>query len=213
GAEALDFYRKSLRADPGLDDAAYRFQGLIANQEDFDQAEKLYEELVKLAPGNGLIHNNFGLRLRDWAEPRGAQKPDPPTEVKRKIRRSSEVYEIAARLLPEDAQIQSDTGLLFEFYPCIRDDDKAQSYFTRSLELSDYCYRDAFDGLARLCRRAGRWQILQEYAANVIDSLDNGGQAIAPVSGSEPQALLNETPGLRARAEAALREAEGHLKR
>jgi len=209
--EALEQYREALRLDPAFDEPAYRFQGIATMKADIERAEKLYEELIKLAPGNALIHNNYALLLRDWAERRGATGNDPPQEVRRRIRRSGEVYEIAASLSEDDPQIQSDTGLLFEFYPCNRDDAKAERYFTRALVRSDYLYRDAFDGLARLCRRARRWEVLRDFAEGVVAAIDRGGVAIAPTGGGEPRELATETPGLRARAEAALAEANQKL--
>jgi len=209
--EALDHYRQALRMSPEFSEAAFRFEGLATTKADIDRTEKMYEELIQLATGNALIHNNYALLLRDWAERRGATGNDPPAEVRKRIKRAGEVYEIAARLLEEDSQIQSDTGLLFEFYPCNRDDDKAERYFTRSLVKSEYLYRDAFDGLARLCRRTKRWEVLRDFAEGVIGSIERGGVAIAPTGGGEPRELPTETPGLKARAEAALAEANKKL--
>ncbi|MFB3066462.1 MAG: tetratricopeptide repeat protein [Planctomycetota bacterium] len=209
---ALKLYRKALKLDGAHEMAAARFEGLIRMAGDIDKAEKLYEELIKLAPQNGLVQNNYAFILRNWAERRGAMAKQPPTNLRQRIKRSSEVYEMSAANLPDDPQIQSDTGLLFEFYPCNRDDDKAIKYFTRSLDLSKYLYRDAFDGLTRLCRRTERWELLYDYADGVVGAIDGGGHAIAPVGGSEPRELPAETPGLKARAVKAMQQAEPHLK-
>lgn len=212
-AGALDAYREALKDDPAHENAAFRFEGLIRGAGQFEDQVKLYDELIKLAPENAIVHNNYALILRDWAEQRGASKMDnPPEEVRKGIRRAGEVYEIAARLLPDDPQIQSDTGLLFEFYPCNRNDEKALQYFTKSLEASEFSYRDAFDGLNRLCRRTSRWDVLRKYAEQVADAMDSGKDAIVPLNAGEPQPVPAETPGLKARAEAAVRDAEAKLK-
>jgi tetratricopeptide (TPR) repeat protein len=211
--KALDGYREALRLAPGYADAAFRFEGVIRTRQDMDRAEKLYEELIKLAPENVDVHNNYALLLRDWSEAtRRATDADPPAEVKRRIKRSGEVYEAAAALSP-DPQIQSDTGLLFEFYPCNFDAEKAKRYFIKSLQNSDFAYRDAFDGLDRLCRRTGDWETLADSAERVVGSMERGNHAIAPAGAGPAEARPNESPGLKARAEAALRLAQEKLKK
>ena len=210
---ALDHYRKALKAQPDYKDATDRFYLLaIVKRGDIEAASKLFEELITLAPNTSGVHNDYALILRDWAEKNGATGREPSQEVRQRIKRSGEVYEIAARLAPDDPQIQSDTGLLFEFYPCNFDAAKAKRYFTRSLDISGYVYRDAFDGLFRLCVRTGDWTTLRDYAANVVDALDVGGRhAVAPKGSGPPQELPNETPGLLARARSALKQAEEQL--
>jgi len=210
---ALDHYRKALKAQPDYKDATDRFYLLaIVKRDNIEEASKLFEELLTLAPNTTGVHNDYALILRNWAEANGATGQDPSREVRQRIKRSSEVYEIAARLAPDDPQIQSDTGLMFEFYPCNFDAAKAKRYFTRSLDISGYVYRDAFDGLFRLCVRTGDWETLRDYAANVIDSLAEGGRhAVAPVGAGVPKELPNETPGLLARARSALKQAEEKL--
>ncbi|MHC4547884.1 MAG: tetratricopeptide repeat protein [Planctomycetota bacterium] len=211
---ALDAYRKALKAQPDHPDAATRFYNIaITRSAEIDAAEKLFEELIKLAPNTGLVHNDYALILRNWAEAtRTATSKSPPERVRRRLKRSGEVYEIAARLIPDDPQIQSDTGLLFEFYPCNFDPAKAKRYFTRALDISGYVYRDAFDGLTRLCQKTKDWKTLKVYAEYVIDALvEQGKIAVAPVRGGAPKELPNETPGLIRRARNALKLAEENL--
>jgi len=210
---ALGHYRKALKAQPDYKDATDRFYLLaIVKRADIGAASKLFEELVTLAPNTAGVHNDYALILRNWAEANGATGQEPSQEVRQRIKRSGEIYEIAARLAPDDPQIQSDTGLLFEFYPCNFDAAKAKRYFRRSLDISGYVYRDAFDGLFRLCVRTGDWTTLRDYAANVVDALDQGGQhAVAPVGAGQPKELPNETPGLLARARSGLKQAEARL--
>jgi tetratricopeptide (TPR) repeat protein len=212
--KALAAYREALRLSPGYSDVAFRFEGIIRTKApQMDDAEKLYEELIKLAPENADVHNNYALLLRDWAEAsRRATDKDPPAEVRRRVRRSGEVYEIAAGL-SQDPQIQSDTGLLFEYYPCNFDAEKAKRYFTRSLQVSDFAYRDAFDGLDRLCRKTSDWETLADYAERVVGSMERGNHAIAPTGGGPAEAKPNETPGLKARATAAMRLAQEKLRK
>jgi tetratricopeptide (TPR) repeat protein len=211
--KALGHYRKALKAQPDHTDSTNRFYGIaIVKRGNIEEASELFEELITLAPNTSSVHNDYALILRNWAEPKGAAGQDPPREVRQRIKRSGEVYEIAARLAPDDPQIQSDTGLLFEFYPCNFDAQKAKRYFTRSLDISGYVYRDAFDGLTRLCVRTSDWKTLRDYAANVVDALGDGGRhAVAPVGAGVPKELPNETPGLLARARSALSRAEAKL--
>jgi tetratricopeptide (TPR) repeat protein len=210
---AFDYYRKALKAQPDYKDAADRFYGMaIVKRANIKEASELFEELITLAPNTSGIHNDYALILRNWAEANGATGQDPSREVRQRIKRSGEVYEIAARLAPDDPQIQSDTGLLFEFYPCNFDPAKAKRYFTRSLDIRGYVYRDAFDGLFRLCIRTSDWKTLRDYATNVIDALGEGGRhAVAPVGAGVPKELPNETPGLLARARSAFKQAEAKL--
>ncbi len=71
--KALKQYRKALELSPDYVDAVSRFEGIaVGMRADFDASEKLYEELLKLAPNEGWIRNNFALQLRNWAEARGA---------------------------------------------------------------------------------------------------------------------------------------------
>jgi len=214
GEKALNCYREALKMAPNYTEVALRFQGIIlARAQDIDRAEKLFDELIKLSPDNVDVLNNYALVLRDWCEStRRATDKDPPAEVRRRIKRSGEVYEMAAAL-SNDPQIQSDTGLLFEYYPCNFDADKAKRYFTRSLQESDYAYRDAFDGLDRLCKKTGDWATLADYAERVVGSMERGNNAIAPAGGGPAKAVPNESPGLKARAEAALRLAQEKLKK
>ncbi len=213
--EALDAYRKALKADPAFVEAAQRFEGMIRMQANFDAVEKLYEELLLLAPENADVRNNFALTLRDWAEARGAAKDaNPPADVKRRIKRSGEVYEMAAALLPDEAQLQSDTGLLFDWYPCNRNDEKAIRYARRSMEAGNYTCRDGFNVLDRACRRAGDWETLADYAERVLVSLeDQGLHAIAPTAGGQIETVKHDTPRMIAVAKKAIADAKPHLKK
>ncbi len=213
--EALDAYRNALKVAPSYVEAAQRYEGLIRMQANFDAVEKLYEELLALAPENADVRNNFALTLRDWAEARGAAKDaNPPADVKRRIKRSGEVYEMAAELLPEEAQLQSDTGLLFDWYPCNRNDQKAIRYARRSMEAGNYTCRDGFNVLDRACRRAGEWETLSDYAERVLVSLEEQGlHAMAPTAAGAVEQVKHDTPRMIAVAKKAIADAKPHLKK
>ena len=213
--KALAWYEKTLKIDSTFGNAIYGYQRIIGAKfgRDTDQTEKHFEKLLKLAPENADIRNNLGLILRDWAQANGAAGPSPGSEAKRRIKRSGEVYEEAAALLPNSPQVLSDTGLLFEFYPCNFDAEKAKRYFTASLEKSEFVYRDAFDGLTRLCRRMKDWETLEEYAEGVLGAMERGKNPIAPVGGGAPRELPNARAGMMARAKAAYELALRGLKK
>ena len=211
---ALKQYRAALKLSPDYTAPAGRFEGILrSKRNDIDAAEKLYEELVKLAPTYGWGMNNYALLLRDWAEARGAaRQANPAREVQKRIKRSGEVYEMAAAVLTKEAQVQSDCGLLFEFYPCNRDDKKAERYFSEALVISEWTYRDAWSGIWRLCKRTKNWEVLKDHAEGVVGALEGRGlHAVAPVGGSAPREVKNQTPGMIAQAKAAIREADKHL--
>ena len=216
GKKALEFYRKALKANPNYAEPATQFQNLALAyaSNNFEQAEKLLEELIRLAPNNGWIQNNYALVLRDWAERRGAgRNPNPPAEVKRRIKRSGEVYELAAAILTTEAQIQSDCGLLFEYYPSNFNAEKAEKYFVRALEISDFTYRDAWSGVQRLCKKTRNWELLKDCAEGVLGALEDSGKVpTAPVGGTTPQAVPNAKPAMIAQAKAALALADKNLK-
>jgi tetratricopeptide (TPR) repeat protein len=211
---ALDEYRKALTINSAYAQPTAQFEGIIlAMSQDIDAAEKLYDELLELVPNNGWIRNNYALMLRNWAEARGAARDDNPAPaVRKRIARSGEVYEQAAAILTKEAQVQSDCGLLFEFYPVNRNDKKAERYFTEALVISEWTYRDAWSGILRLARRTKNWELLKEHAEGMIGALeDRGLNVVAPVGGGVPRELKNETPRILEQAKAALRLAEKRL--
>jgi tetratricopeptide (TPR) repeat protein len=213
--KALDFYRKALAQQPDQPQATEKFYGLVvAKASDMDRAEKLFDELVRLSPATSYVLNDYALLLRNWCESSGKHLDDsPPGDVKRRLKRSAEVYELAAKAAPDDPQIQSDTGLLFWYYPCTFDGNKAKSYLKRSLDLSDYSYLDAWNGLDKLCRKISDWETLAEYAERVVGAMERGVVPTSPVGGGAPEPRPNEKAGMQARADAALKLAQEKLKK
>jgi tetratricopeptide (TPR) repeat protein len=215
GKKALDFYRKALDAQPDQPQATEKFYGLaFAKASDMDEAEKLFDELIKLSPGTSYVLNDYALLLRDWCEQTGKHQQDsPPAEVKRRLKRSGEVYEMAAKAAPDNPQILSDTGLLFWYYPSNFDSDKAKGYLKRSLDLSDYSYLDAWNGLDKLCRKISDWETLADYAERVVGAMERGVVPTSPVGGRAPEPRPNEKAGMQARADAALKLAQEKQKK
>lgn len=211
---ALDHYRKSLKKAPNYADPRNRFQMIaVGMRNDIDTMEKLFDELLTLAPDAGWVRNDYALLLRNWCEARGAaQQKNPPANVVRRLKRSQAVYEEAAKLLPKEAQVQSDCGLLFEFYPSVRDDKKAERYFSEALVISEWTYRDAWSGIRRLATRTKNWELLKDHAEGMIGALEGRGlYVVAPVGGGAPKELKNQTPMILEQAKAALSVAERHL--
>ena len=120
---------------------------------------------------------------------------------------------MAAAAAPDVPQILSDTGLLFWYYPCNFDADKAKGYLKRSLDLSDYSYLDAWNGLDKLCRRIADWETLADYAERVVGAMERGVVPTSPVGAGAPGPRPNEKAGMQARAEAALKLAQEKLKK
>jgi len=177
--------RDALELDPNHQAAALEFEKLIrpAGGEAVSPADVLagYDELAGLAPSNPSVQNNCGFVLRNMAEELGAANTvDIPDGVRALLERSVKAYETVAALVPDDPQFQSDTGLVYEFYPAIRNDPKALRFFVRALEMSGHVYRDAFNGLERVCTRSGDWETLAMHAEKVVEALESGREGVAP---------------------------------
>ena len=120
---------------------------------------------------------------------------------------------MAAKLLPNEAQVQSDTGLLFEYYPAIFNQKKAEQYFLRALELSDFTYRDAWSGIWRL-RRMKNWELLRDCADGVLGALeDSNKNPIAPVGGGKVQEVPANKGAMIAQAKRAIEMADAAQKK
>ncbi|MHC5049310.1 MAG: tetratricopeptide repeat protein [Planctomycetota bacterium] len=214
GDAALEHFRRALKADPAHAEAADAFGRRIrAKARHHGEFMRLYEELLVLAPANPWVRNNYAYSLRNAAEMTGAANTAAvPEEVILLLRRSGEVYEDVARMRPDDPQIQSDTGLVYEFYPAVRDDTKATTYFTRALDLTGSRYRDAMNGLIRLCERNHDWKTLHEHTSVAAAALAEGEPGLYPTEAGEILPTGDEgTRQLRAEVDRALALAQHHL--
>jgi len=207
-------YRKALQANPAHAEAAAAFDRRIrAGRRRMPDFMRLFDELLVLAPADPWIRNNYAYALRQTAEMSGAANTaQVPEALVRMLRRSAEVYEAVARMRPDDPQIQSDTGLVYEFYPAIHDDKKASAYFTRALDLTESRYRDALNGLIRLCERSHDWKTLHAYTSDAAAAFAAGERGLYPTEAGEilPTGDLG-TRLLRAEVDAALAMAKHHL--
>jgi tetratricopeptide (TPR) repeat protein len=176
-AKAREAYEDALKANPANDVAAAGIEkALLAEYAKkggggLDAAKDLvksYKPLLAAAPKNVYIRNNLGFVLREAVGQHGRRK-GRLTEVddaalpmlKESVRLYDEATEIIGELRPEItalpyetrygyAQIISDTGLMYWFYPQVRDVEKARTYYERALELSGGAYRDACVNLIEL---------------------------------------------------------------
>ena len=193
GAEKLHF--KALAANPAHGQAAAAIQKRLMDagaeqraRKSPDDAQKVIAEfapLLKAAPDMAWIRNNLGFILREAYV--GGARGGGEAKWRPILKAATEVYTEAADILGEwthekeqsytwqqryaEAQIISDTGLMYEFYPATRDDDTAEKYFNTALEYTEDGYRDAFDGMTRLLARQQRWQDLYDLAMACAEGL------------------------------------------
>jgi len=180
--EAIGHFKAALALDPTHRLAPVEYEKLIRTPgRSLAKVVADYDELLKLAPGRAWLLNNYGYLLRSTAEAHGAAQVK---EVSRALRyileRAVQVYEAACKLTPKDTQMVSDTGLVLEFYPAVRDDEKALTYFQRALDQTDGLYRDAYNGLVRVCERTKDWKTLKKRSAQLVEQMKAGKSAVSP---------------------------------
>jgi tetratricopeptide (TPR) repeat protein len=197
-AKAVAAFRKALEHDPENVFAAWELDRRIqdggavmaraAQSVKGAQAViKEYEALMKLAPRNASVRNNLAFTLR---EAYGRHQGDG--SWKRILEKCVEVYTEASAIIGEwnaerertwdwqlrwsNAQIISDTGLMYQFYDETRDLEKAETYYDRALEFTDNGYRDAFNNLSAIYTQQKRWRDLYDLAAVCAESImqENG---------------------------------------
>ncbi len=177
-------YIEALKANPDDIYSAWELDTRIRNSElqrDVTKSVKdahaliaEYEKLFKLAPRNASVRNNLAFTLRE-AYGRHRNKTWLPI-----LKECTRVYVEASKILGEwtaekeaslnwqqrygQAQIISDTGLMFQFYPETQDLDKAMEYYETALEYTEDGYRDAFNNYSTILAKAKRWDDLYELA-------------------------------------------------
>ena len=82
------------------------------------------------------------------------------------------------------AQVISDTGLMFQFYPEIQDLERAERYYLSALDWSDNGYFDAYNNLVQIWNKAERWDDLYDLADVAAESLLTNEGAPHPGRGS-----------------------------
>ncbi|MGE0192982.1 MAG: tetratricopeptide repeat protein [Planctomycetota bacterium] len=188
GAEKA--WTKALEVDPGNELAAFHLEtplregGMQRAASSVKSAKELiadYEKLLKLAPRNTLLLNNLAFILREaHAQHKGDASWKPILEASRDmyVRASEIVGEYSAQYegmaMTERlsrAQVISDTGLMFQFYPEIQDLARAERYYLAALDWSDNGYFDAYNNLVQMWAKAERWDELYDLADVAAESL------------------------------------------
>ena len=190
--EAREAFLETLKGNPNHEGAAFQLDaplregGAQRASGSVKAAKKLiadYDVLLKIAPKNTLLLNNLAFTLREAHAPhKGDKSWHPILEACRDAYvKASEIigpFDVAARNQPfttryGKAQIVSDTGLMFQFYPAIVDLEKAEEYYLQALEWSDDGYFDAWNNLCQIYNSQKRWQDLYDMAAIGAEKLVN----------------------------------------
>ncbi|MCB9824722.1 MAG: tetratricopeptide repeat protein [Planctomycetes bacterium] len=201
GAEKA--WKKALEVDPANELAAFHLEtplregGMQKAASSVAGAKELiadYEKLLKLAPRNTLLLNNLAFILREaHAQHKGDSSWKPILEASRDmyVRAADIVGEYTAQYegmaMTERlsrAQVISDTGLMFQFYPEIQDLERAERYYLSALDWSDNGYFDAYNNLVQIWNKAERWDDLYDLADVAAESLLTNEGAPHPGRGS-----------------------------
>ncbi len=188
-------YYKALKADPNHLQAAGAIAKRIMDSgaeqrarksvKDAQAVIKQFEPLLEAAPAMAWIRNNLGFILREAYV--GGVRGGGAAQWRPILKAATKVYTEGAELLGEwtaakeaslswaqryaEAQIISDTGLMYQFYDDTRDYETAERYYTIALEYTDDGYRDAFNNLAMILNEQKRWQDLYDLAAACAESI------------------------------------------
>jgi tetratricopeptide (TPR) repeat protein len=218
--EALKAFEKALALNPRDRVTAYELDQRLQAKHARAAAESPsnaraceddYEKLAALAPENPLVLQNGAFILREAYVRHQGDAGWVPV-----VKASARLYERAAKLiddLPYDvlegaawgeryawAQITSDTGLMFQFYPPTLDLEKAEGYYLRALKLVNDGYFDAWNNLHKLYLGQKQFQKAYDLAARAAEGL--------ALESGDP----HTTGRAQARAEMARLLAEGKAK-
>ena len=190
--QAESAYVATLKADPTHRFAAWELDKRIQQtgimgraKQSVKEAEKViqqYQRLLKLAPQNANVRNNLGFTLREAYVAHLGQKKWEPI-LRASVKYYVEASDILGEWTPEkeatlnwsqryaQAQIISDTGLMFQFYEATRDLDKAIDYYETALEYSDDGYRDAYNNYKDILLHLKRWDDAYELAKACAEAI------------------------------------------
>ncbi len=181
---------KALETDPHNELAAWKLEeplretGMVRAKGSLRAAQEViadYKKLLDRAPRNTLLLNNLAFILR---EAYGAHAGD--ASWRPILDACTETYVRASEIIGEfgaehqnmplsarlsNAQVVSDTGLMFQFYPQTRDLKRAESYYLIALDWSDNGYWDAFNNLTQIWQEAQRWEEIYDLADAAAESL------------------------------------------
>lgn len=189
--EAVKTFERALAADPRDAQAAdeldqrlrKRFLTEAAGSVKAAQAcAEAYERLTALTQGNPFVPNNGAFLLREAYGRHAGDGAWLPV-----LKASTALYEKAAKIvddMPYDAveaadwgtrygwaQITSDTGLMFQFYPATFDAGVAERYYLRALKLTSNGYFDAWNNLHKLYLSQNEHQKAHDLALRAAEGL------------------------------------------
>ncbi len=200
-------YYEALKADPTHAQAAGAIQKKIMEagaeqraRKSVKAAQQVIKEfapLRKAAPKMAWLRNNLAFILREAYVSSREDRAWIPI-----LKASTQAYTEASDILGEwtaekeqtynwaqrysEAQIISDTGLMYQFYKPTRDYETAERYYRLALEYTDDGYKDAFNNLARILNETKRWQDLHDLCAACENGITS--ESGAPDSQSRAQA-------------------------
>lgn len=189
-------YEKSLEIDPetwlSASLASKLIVALDAQAESaFDDVAKAhrlldeYRALAALLPNNKAVRNDGGFFCREAYAKTG--KRDAAL-----LKGSVELYVACCDLIPEYrdefeqsmpyplrhtyGQFLNDTGLMFQYEPANLDLKKAEAYYRRAMDWTQYGYWDAFNNLEKILSAQNRWKEAYDWAAACAEGIkkENG---------------------------------------
>lgn len=184
-------YRAALEADPrvrGGEVAVYWLLQPLHEKSrdavaDAGKARALlaeFDEIGKLAPGSVSARNDAAFFLR---EAYGATKQKHRDLLDASIERYVAASELVGEFMPGYersvpypdrhgfAQVLNDTGLMFQYYPEVRDLRKAESYYRKAMDWTEYGYWDAYGNLLKILEAENRLEDAAIWAENCAEGV------------------------------------------
>jgi tetratricopeptide (TPR) repeat protein len=133
-----------------------------------EQRDKLWVLMWKSCPDHPSLWSDVAVSYRDGGN--GLPKDS---------RKALEWYLRAVAVAPEDAAIQNDTGVIYDYN--LEQPDKGEPYYRKAVEIGkregydwnsakspQIGYRDSINNLAKLLEKQKRWKDLKEFAENDV---------------------------------------------